>query len=346
MKTLNKIIVALFVATSASFSQDKEESFDLIKRINEEVDKLYEELGVKDLHYFSFKSSKPKDTNNVYYQNLKKKFAYQFTDKFYNDLIKFYKRDRYFKFDKIDPNYNPTCFFQLFDDEKFYYDYYEKHKGERDYITNLHNFDNSLSKLFKFEEINRLDQLKVGDKLTSLWYLSKDITSDLSKYKVYIYGNSKIIKSFYYFDEKFYNRGYITNLNYTFRYSHVFYIYKIVDLNERYSIYFVTSSYWNESIKFRLYFEYFVYDKKLNYVSDIRSKKMNPKDTLGFLDLEYHLKHYNIILYKTSYTGNYIPNEISYNKEIENKKKEEESVVKKQKTNKNNLKVNINKFKN
>jgi len=346
MKTLIKIIVALFLATSSIFSQNKEENFDLIKRINEEIDKLYEELGVKDLQYFSFKASRPKDTNNVYYQNLKKKFGYQFTDKFYNDLVKFYKRDRYFKFEQIYPEYIYTCFFQLFDNEKFYYDYYEKHKEERDYLTNLHAFNNNLTKLFKFEPINKLDQLKVGDKITSIWHFGKEHSLDLSKYKVYIYGNSKIIKSFYYFDEKFYNRGYLNRLDYTFRNSHVYYIYKIVDLNERYSIYFVTSSYWNESIKYRLHFDYFIYDKKLNYVSDIRSKKINPKDTIGFLDLEYHLKYYNIDLYKTSYTGNYIPNEISYNKDIENKENEEKSVVKKQKTNKNNLKVNINKFKN
>jgi hypothetical protein len=73
---------------------------------------------------------------------------------------------------------------------------------------------------------------------------------------------------------------------------------------------------------------------------------MNPKDTLGFTELSFHLKCYGIELYKVSYTGDYIPNEISYNKDIENKKNEEKSVVKKQKTNKNKVKVNINKFKN
>jgi hypothetical protein len=346
MKTLNKIIVALFVATSSIFSQNKEESFDLIKRVNEEIDKLHEELGVKDLLYFSFKYSKPKDTSNVYYQNLKKKLGYQFTDRFYNDLVKFYKRDRYFKFSDL-TEYSYTCSFQLFDDEKFYYSYYEKHKNDRDYLSDLSEHAN-LNRLFKFKKITSLDQLKVGDKIVSLWKFSDDsLPYYLDKYPVYIYGNSQIIKSFRRFDEKkFCNRGYLTKLEYIFRSNHVYYIYKIVELNERYSIYFVTASYWNESIKYRLYFKYFIYDKELNYVSDVKYKKMNPKDTLGFTELSFHLKCYGIELYKASYTGDYIPNEISYNKDIENKKNEEKSVVKKQKTNKNNLKVNINKFKN
>lgn len=346
MKTLNKIIVALFVATSSIFSQNKEENFDLIKRVNEEVDKLHDELGVKDLLFFSFKSSKPKDTNNIYYRDFKKKFSYQFTDKFYNDLVKFYKRDRYFKLGDI-TEYNYTCFFQLFDDEKYYYSYYEKHKNDRDYLYDICENSN-LNKLFKFEKITNLDQLKVGDKIVSLWKYSDDsLPSYLNKYPVYIYGNSQIIKSFYRFDEeKYYNRGYLTRLEYNFRSNHVYYIYKIVELNERYSVYFVTYSRWNESIKYRLYFKYFIYDKELNYVSDIRYQKINPKDTLGFVSLNFHLKCYGIELYKVSYTGDYIPNEISYNKDIENKKNEEKSVVKKQKTNKNNLKVNINKFKN
>jgi len=347
MKTLNKIIVALFLATSSIFSQNKEESFDLIKRVNEEIDKLHEELGVKDLRYFSFKTSKPKDTNNVYYKNLKNKFGYQFTDKFYNDLVKFYKRDRYFRLEEV-TKYSYTCFFQLFDDEKYYYKYYKKHKNDRDYLDNICKFQDNLDKLFTFEKITKLDQLKVGDKIASIWKMEDDSLSYyIDRYQVYIYSNSQIIKSFLRFDEKkICNRGYLTNLEYVFRSDHVYYIYKIVELNERYSIYFVTASRWDENIKYRLYFDYFVYDKKLNYISDIRNKKLNPEDTLGFTDLNIHLKCYSIELYKVSYTGDYIPNEISYNKEIENKENEEKSVVKKQKTNKNNLKVNINKFKN
>jgi hypothetical protein len=346
MKTLNKIIVALFLATS-SFSQNKDESFDLIKKVNEEIDKLHEELGVKSLNYFSFKTSKPKDTNNVYYQNFKKKFSYQFTDKFYNDLVKFYKRDRYFRLEEISPEYSYTCFFQLFDDENYYNTYYEKHKNDRDYLNDICKFHANLSKLFKFEKITKLDQLNVGDKILSLWRHTDDsLYSYLGRYPVYIYGNSQILKSFRLFDEKFYSRGYFTKIDQVFRSDHVYYIYKIVELNERYSIYFVTASRWNDQVKYRLYFDYFVYDKELNYISDIRNQKLNPKDTLGFTELSFHLKCYGIELYKASYTGDYIPNEISYNKDIENKENEEKLVVKKQKTNKNNLKVNINKFKN